>query len=207
MEDNCCQEDHIVHVDIPVVRLQALEAVEGSLEMEGDSNLMREVDHMEMEGIRDLERIHNLDLEEVVRNHAGVGHNNLVGVAALLEVVADEAHQVVLVVVHGLELEAEFLAERLEGERHQEDADVKEVHYVDVVDGEQVHLDLEEYVLEAAQDLLVLAGASQEGVDGVQLVVRFQRGEKAQMAVQPEQRYEGMGQNLEDLVRRRNVRS
>ena len=45
----------------------------------------------------------------------------------------------------------EFLAERLEGERHQEDADVKEVHYVDVVDGEQVHLDLEEYVLEAAK--------------------------------------------------------
>ena len=77
--DNCCQEDHIAHVDTPEELLQGQEVEEGSLEMEGDSNLMREVDHRE--DIQDLARIRILGWEEGVHIHVEADHNNLVVVA------------------------------------------------------------------------------------------------------------------------------
>ena len=78
-EDNCCQEDHIAHVDTPEELLQGREVEEGSLEMEEDSNLMREVDHRE--DIQDLARIRILGWEEGVHIHVEADHNNLVVVA------------------------------------------------------------------------------------------------------------------------------
>lgn len=188
--------------------------------MEEDSNQMREVDRMEMEDIQDSERIRNLELEEVVRNHVGVDHNNLEGVAALLEEEVDEAHQVVLVVAHrvvlvvvhrvvlvvahGLEIVAEFLEDLLEVEHRQGDADVKEVHRVEEADGVRALLDWEECALGAVQDLLVLADAGQKVVDGVQLVEHSPWEETSQVAVRPAQHYGVTGQYLEDLVQQRN---
>ena len=78
--DNCCQEDHIAHVDTPEELLQGQEVEEDTLEMEEDSNLMLEVDHRE--DIQDLVRIRSLGWEEEeVHSHAEVDHNNLVVVA------------------------------------------------------------------------------------------------------------------------------
>ena len=51
-------------------------------EMEEDNSLMREADHKEKEDIQGWERIHILDLEEVVRIHVVVDHNSLEAVAA-----------------------------------------------------------------------------------------------------------------------------
>jgi len=45
--DNCYLEDHIDHVGILEELHLVLEVEEDSLVMEGDSNLMREVDHKE----------------------------------------------------------------------------------------------------------------------------------------------------------------
>ena len=79
VEDSCCQEDHIVHVDKLVELLLVQEAVEDNLEMVVDNSLMLEAGRKE--GTQDLERIRMVDLAEVVRNHVEVDRNSLEVVA------------------------------------------------------------------------------------------------------------------------------
>ena len=73
--DNCYLEDHTDHVGILEELHLVLEVEEDSLEMEGDSNLMREVDHKEDN--QDQARIHILGLEEEARIRVVAAHNNL----------------------------------------------------------------------------------------------------------------------------------
>ena len=79
MEDNYFLEDHIVHVDSPAVRPQVLVGVVDIPEREAGSNQMREVGRTK--DILGLGNMHNLDLVEVVRNHAEVDRNSLEVVA------------------------------------------------------------------------------------------------------------------------------